>query len=157
MARAKKSAPNYSSENLPVVIPDRSSLPLWCTLIYAAFLHSLVKIFLLRKDLDDSKVKLRDYESLLTQCADFLNTTSNNSNWPSSVTSSPIMDRGRHLLISIRTALGIDDKKQNGERPANEKSQNGTKCSDKPDATAKERKPRASHHPGASRKFCHLT
>ena len=118
MARAKRSAPNYSSENLPVIIPDRESLPLWCTLIYSAFLHSLVKIFLLRKDLDDSKVKLRDYESLLTQCADFLNTTSNNSNWPSSVTASPIMDRGRHLLISIRTALGIDDKnrKERGQQ-----------------------------------------
>ncbi|MBO4835229.1 MAG: IS66 family transposase [Lachnospiraceae bacterium] len=153
MARAKRSAPNYSSENLPVIIPDRESLPLWCTLIYSAFLHSLVKIFLLRKDLDDSKVKLRDYESLLTQCADFLNTTSNNSNWPSSVTASPIMDRGRHLLISIRTALGIDDKKQNGERPASEKSQNETNCSDKPDPPAKERKPRKSHHPGASRKI----
>ena len=49
--------------------------------------------------------------------------------------------------------MGLTTKKQNGERPASEKSQNETNCSDKPDPPAKERKPRKSHHPGASRKI----
>ena len=106
MARKKKRRA-FNQENLPVFVPETSSLPLWCSLILATLLCFLVQISLLRSELHASKEKLKSFEALLKRSADFLNTTSNNSNWPSSVTASPIMERGRSLLDEIRAALGL--------------------------------------------------
>ena len=162
MARKKK-ARAFNPENLPVFVPETSSLPFWCLLIFHAFLCALTQISLMRNELESSKKKITSFEALLKRSADFLNTTSNNSNWPSSVTASPIMERGRSLLDEIRTSLGIAGRKQTTKKADNEATQDNTDNTvveasatevneDKASTTEKAAKPRAPRHPGVNRK-----
>ena len=49
-----------------------------------------------------------ELRALLERCADFLSMTTANSNWPSSVMSSPLMQSGSKLLKDIRKVLNRD-------------------------------------------------
>lgn len=152
MAKKKHSAP-YNPENLPVFVHDLVDLPLWCTIIYTAFLSFLIRIVFLRDELAFTNKKLIQRDCLLRRCASFLQTTSKNSNWPSSVMSSPIMDQGRHLLVDIQSALGTteqaENEKQNTKKP---KTKDDTRSSDESSTRDKKTKPRPAHHPGVTRK-----
>ena len=74
---------------MPVLHPEIGSLPLWCTMLFTLLLASLTELFLLRAEHALAKARLEAFEGLLKRCAGFLRTTSENSNWPSSVTSAP--------------------------------------------------------------------
>ena len=112
MARKKRKI-SHRREALPIPHPDPGSLPLWCTVILGLFLQTLAALFRLRAEYALMKARQATFTGLLKKSADFLQTTSGNSNWPSSVTSSPIMMRGRRLLESIHSALGTSRE----ERP----------------------------------------
>ena len=88
MARKKKRMQSHRCETLPVVRPEIGSLPLWCMLLFTLLLASLTELFLLRAEHALAKARLATFEGLLKKCAAFLRTTSENSNWPSSVMSS---------------------------------------------------------------------
>ena len=105
MARKKRTI-SHRREPLPILRPDLGSLPLWFTYLFSLLLHTLTELFCLRAKYAQVKARQAIFASLLKKSADFLQTTSGNSNWPSSVTSSPIMMRGRRLLESIHSALG---------------------------------------------------
>ena len=96
---------SHCCETLPVLRPELGSLPLWCTMLFSLLLVALTELFLLRAECALAKARLATFEGLLKKSADFLRTTSENSNWPSSVMSSPIMMRGRRLLESINSVL----------------------------------------------------
>lgn len=53
-----------------------------------------------------------ELRALLGRCADFLSVTTANSNWPSSVMSSPLMQSGAKLLKDIRKVLAKELVKQ---------------------------------------------
>ena len=112
MAR-KKHTISHRRETLPIPLPDLGSLPLWRTIIFGLFLQTLAQLVCLRAEHALMKARQATFTDLLKKSADFLQTTSGNSNWPSSVTSSPIMMRGRRLLESIHSALGTSRE----ERP----------------------------------------
>ncbi len=105
MARKKRKI-SHRRETLPILRPDLGFLPLWCTYLFALFLHTLAELSYFRAKYALVKARQATFANLLKKSADFLQTTSGNSNWPSSVTSSPIMMRGRRLLESIHSALG---------------------------------------------------
>ena len=105
MRRKKRSIP-HRRETLPIPHPKLGSLPLWCIQLFSLLLLSITELFRLRVERALIMARQATFTDLLKKSADFLQTTSNNSNWPSSVTSSPIMMRGRSLLESIHSALG---------------------------------------------------
>ena len=111
MAR-KKHTISHRRETLPILRPDLGFLPLWCTYLFALFLHTLAELSYFRAKYALVKSRQATFANLLKKSADFLQTTSGNSNWPSSVTSSPIMMRGRRLLESIHSALGTSSEER---------------------------------------------
>ena len=150
MARTRKSASPHRCETLPVLRPEPGSLPLWCTMLLSFLLAALTELFLLRTEHALAKAKLTAFEGLLRKCAGFLRTTSENSNWPSSVTSSPLMMHGRRLLESISSALGTaGEERQAADAGKREKPAGGSSGGEKAGAKAK---PRRARHPGAARK-----
>ena len=152
MARKKCTSP-HCRDTLPIPVPKLDSLPLWCLMIYSSFLASITKIFHLRTEITLLNANLAAYVALLKECADFLRTTSVNSNWPSSVTSSPIMMRGRHLLEKIQSTLGIGEEekrtpdiKTKEDNVINDNSSGGEMTNSKASL-------RQARHPGATQKI----
>ena len=127
MARKRQTASPLQCETLPVLRPEIGSLPLWCMMLFSLLLAALTELFLLRAEHALAKARLATFEALLKKSADFLRTTSENSNWPSSVMASPLMMRGRRLLESINSALAPageqkprPDKKEKAEKEKKE-------------------------------------
>ena len=149
MARKKKRMQSHRCETLPVVRPEIGSLPLWCMLLFTLLLASLTELFLLRAEHALAKARFATFEGLLKKCAAFLRTTSENSNWPSSVMSSPLMMRGRRLLDDISSALGIS--REETRKPDQKKKDSGEESSAGGRDGAKA-KPRRARHPGAAQK-----
>ena len=118
-------------------------------LLFTLLLASLTELFLLRAEHALAKARLATFEGLLKKCAAFLRTTSENSNWPSSVMSSPLMMRGRRLLDDISSALGIS--REETRKPDQKKKDSGEESSAGGRDGAKA-KPRRARHPGAARK-----
>ncbi len=150
MARKRKPPSPHSCETLPVLRPEHGSLPLWCTMLFTLLLAALTELFLLRAEHALAKARLAAFEGLLKKCACFLRTSSENSNWPSSVTSSPLMMRGRRLLEDICSALGISGEEK--RKPDKGKRESGKESSAGRRDGAKAR-PRRARHPGASQKI----
>ncbi len=152
MARKKRTPPQHR-ETLPIPLPEIVSLPLWCVMLFSALIASLTENFLLRAKYSLARAKLATFSDLLRKSSDFLRTTSGNSNWPSSVTSSPVMMRGRRLLESINSALGIDGEEK---RPldSSQMKEDGSRgdISDIVGAEGKA-KHRKARHPGATQKI----
>ena len=160
MAKRKKRTPPHQCESLPVPRPEIGSLPLWCTMLFSLLLAALTELFLLRAEHALAKARIATFEDLLKKSADFLRTTSENSNWPSSVTASPVMMRGRRLLESISSAL--DPGGEQKSRPARKEkaeekkkdaggSSGGSSGGERAGGSAK---PRKARHPGATQKTC---
>ncbi len=59
-----------------------------------------------------AKARLAAFEGIPEKCVGFLRTTSENSNWPTSVTSSTLMMRDRRLLDDISSAPSISGEKK---------------------------------------------
>ena len=95
MARKRQPASPHQCETLPVLRPEIGSLPLWCTMLFSLLLAALTELFLLRAEHALAKARIATFEDLLKKSADFLRTSSENSNWPSSVTASPPHDAGQ--------------------------------------------------------------
>ncbi len=143
----------HSCETLPVLRPELGSLPLWCTMLFSLLIAVLTELFLLRAECALAKARLTTFEDLLKKSADFLRTTSENSSWPSSVMSSPIMMRGRRLLESINSVLypAGEEKPRPDRKTKAEKDAGG-------DASGREKArgssaPRKARHPGATQKI----
>ena len=150
MARKRKPASPHSCETLPVLRPEIGSLPLWCVMLFSVLLAALTELFLLRAGHALAKEKLAAFEGLLRKCAGFLRTTSENSNWPSSVMSSPLMMRGRRLLEDINSALGIAGEEKRAPDAGKKKEEEEDSGGDRAVGKAK---PRRARHPGAARKI----
>ena len=151
MAR-KKRTPQQNRETLPIPLPELGSLPLWCVMLFSALIAFLTENFLLRAKYSLASAKLATFSDLLRKSSDFLRTTSVNSNWPSSVTSSPVMMRGRRLLESINSALGIDGEEK---RPPDSSQMKEDAKGDISDMVGIEGKAkhRKARHPGATQKI----
>lgn len=84
-----------------------------------------------------------ELRALLGRCADFLSMTTANSNWPSSVMSSPLMQSGSKLLKDIRKVL----EKEPGKQPdALEKSKPEETKAESEEASGKKKNRKS--HPG---------
>ena len=153
MARKKRTSPRHQA-TLPVPLPELGSLSLWCVILFSLLLSALTENFLLSAKYSLAKAKLTTFADLLRKCAGFLRTTSGNSNWPPSVTSSPIMMRGRRLLESIQSALGIDGEENRlpDSSSKKEKENSGDAIPDG-DKTGGKATPRKARHPGATQKI----
>ena len=121
-------------------------------MLFSLLPASLTELFLFRAECALAKARLATFENLLKKSADFLRTTSENSNWPSSVMSSPVMMRGRRLLESINSVPDpAGEEKLRPERKKKaEKDAGGTPGRDKAGGSAQ---PRKARHPGASQKI----
>jgi transposase len=122
-------------------------------MLFSFLLAVLTELFLLRAECALAKARLTTFEDLLKKSADFLRTTSENSSWPSSVMSSPIMMRGRRLLESINSVLypAGEEKPRPDRKTKAEKDAGG-------DASGREKArgssaPRKARHPGATQKI----
>ena len=156
MAKRKKRTPPHQCESLPVPRPEIGSLPLWCTMLFSLLLAALTELFLLRAEHALAKARLATFEDLLKKSADFLRTTSENSNWPSSVTASPVMMRGRRLLESINSALdpGGEQKSRPARKEKAEEKKKDAGGSSGGERAGGSAKPRKARHPGATQKTC---
>ncbi len=104
-------------------------------------LAALTELFLLRAECARAKARLATFEDLHRKSADFLRTTSENSNWPSSEMSSPIMMRDRRLLESINSVLDpAGEEKPLQNRKKAEKDAGGTSGREKAGGSAQPRK-----------------
>jgi len=83
-----------------------------------------------------------EFRALLERCAEFLSTTTANSNWPSSVISSPLMQSGSKILKDIRKIL---DKESVKENVAEKSKPVPVESKEEPAPVAKEKKKRNSH------------
>ncbi len=151
MAKRKKRTPPHQRETLPVLRPEIGSLPLWCVMLFSVLLVSLAELFLLRAEHALARAKLEVFEGLLRKCSGFLRTTSENSSWPSSVMSSPLMMRGRRLLESINSALGIAGEEKSGPDAGRKKEDAGDGSGG--EKSGAESRPRKARHPGATQKI----
>ena len=96
-------AENYSASISPEFALRLSALEAQVIFLTAELKKANERIRVLEKE----NAKLR---ALLERCAEFLSMTTSNSNWPSSVMSSPLMQSGSKLLKDIRTVLDGDPK-----------------------------------------------
>ena len=156
MAKRKKRTPPHQCESLPVPRPEIGSLPLWCTMLFSLLLAALTELFLLRAEHALAKARIATFEDLLKKSADFLRTTSENSSWPSSVTASPVMMRGRRLLESISSALdpGGEQKSRPARKEKAEEKKKDAGGSSGGERAGGSAKPRKARHPGATQKTC---
>lgn len=148
----KKNTSQNNQDNLPTLVPEIGSLSLSSTWNYGVVLSLLTQFYLLKIKYTLVRTKLDTFTDLLRKCADFLRTTSYNSNWPSSVTSSPIMMRGRRLLECINSALEIDEEEKRSPE-SNKKEKDTTGDISHRVETGEKATPRKAHHPGVSQKI----